>query len=129
LDGGVLVKLKELPFKVKIFKLVSTNWDIKWFIINDLSVGMNAFVVELKNENRWQVEEFHRGFKQLRGSEKCQCRKAVSQRNHLSCCYLAWVNLKLQALKIGKTIYQVRQNIVALFLENVLQNPICPAFV
>jgi hypothetical protein len=39
------------------------------------------------------------------------------------------VNLKLQALKIGKTIYQVRQNIFAQFLENVLQNPICPVFV
>jgi hypothetical protein len=89
LRAGVLVKLKELPFKVKIFKLVSTNGDIEWVITNDLSVGMNAFVIELKNENRWQVEEFHMGFKQLRGSEKCQCRKAVSQRNHLSCCYLA----------------------------------------
>jgi hypothetical protein len=45
---------------------------------------MNAFVVELKNENRWQVEEFYMGFKQLRGSEKCQCRKAAAQRNHLA---------------------------------------------
>jgi hypothetical protein len=88
---------------VKLFKLVSTNGDIEWVITNDLSVGMNAFVIELKNENRWQVEEFYMGFKQLRGSEKCQCRKAAAQRNHLSCCYLAWVNLKLQALKIGKT--------------------------
>ena len=114
---------------MKLFKLVSTNGEIEWVITNDLSVGMNAFVVELKNENRWQVEEFYMGFKQLRDTEKCQCRKASAQRNHLACCYLAWVNLKLQALKIGKTIYQVRQNIVALFLENVLQNPICPVFV
>jgi hypothetical protein len=124
--AGVVVKLKELPFKVKLFKLVSTNGDIEWVITNDLSVGMNAFVVELKNDNRWQVEEFHRGFKQLTGAEKCQCRKATAQRNHLACCYLAWVSLKLQALKMGKTIYQVRQNIFAQFLKNVLQNPICP---
>jgi predicted transcriptional regulator len=34
---------------------------------------------------RWQVEEPHRGIKQLTGSEKCQCRKARSQRNHLAC--------------------------------------------
>ena len=89
---------------------------------------MNAFVVELKNDNRWQVEEFHRGFKQLTGAEKCQCRKATAQRNHLACCYLAWVSLKLQALKMGKTIYQVRQNIFAQFLKNVLQSPTCPVF-
>ena len=38
---------------------------------------------------RWQVEEFHRSFKQLTGSEKCQCRKARSQRNHLACCKLS----------------------------------------
>ena len=33
---------------------------------------------------RWQVEAFHRSFKQLTGSEKCQCRKTESQRNHLT---------------------------------------------
>ena len=34
---------------------------------------------------RWQVEEFHRSFKQMTGAEKCQCRKASAQRNHLTC--------------------------------------------
>jgi hypothetical protein len=45
--AGVLVKLKELPFKVKIFKLFFTNEDIEWVITNDLSVSKNAFVVGL----------------------------------------------------------------------------------
>jgi len=36
---------------------------------------------------RWPVEEFHRSFKQLTDSEKCQCRKERSQRNHLACCF------------------------------------------
>ena len=36
---------------------------------------------------RWQVEEFYRSFKQLTEAEKCQCRTANAQRNHLQCCY------------------------------------------
>ena len=35
--------------------------------------------------------------RQLTSSEKCQRRKARSQRNHLACCYHAWVSLKVHA--------------------------------
>lgn len=120
---GLIIKLKEVPFMIKLFKLVATNGDIEWVITNDLSTSVNCFVAELKNDNRWQVEEFHRGFKQLTGSEKCQCRKARSQRNHLACCYLAWVSLKLQATKLGTTIYQIRKNIFSDLLRKSLSNP------
>uniref|UniRef100_UPI003743E020 transposase n=1 Tax=Spirosoma profusum TaxID=2771354 RepID=UPI003743E020 len=56
---------------------------------NDLDASVNRFVAELANDTRWQIETFHRSFKQLTGSERCQCRKARSQRNHLACCYQA----------------------------------------
>ncbi len=46
-------------------------------------------LVEATTRTRWQVEEFHRSFKQLTGAERCQCRRAQAQRNHLACCYLA----------------------------------------
>jgi hypothetical protein len=121
LVNGLLVKLKEVPFMIKLFKLVAPNGNIEWVITNDTSPCVNCFVAELKNDNRWQIEEFHRSFKQLTGSEKCQCRKARSQRNHLACCYFAWVNLKLQALKNKQTIYQVRKYIFADFLSEKLK--------
>ncbi len=120
---GVSVKLKEMPFCVKLFKMVSPNGNIEWIISHDLSDSVNVFVAELKNDNRWQIEEFHRAFKQLTGSEKCQCRKAQAQRNHLACCYEVWLNLKLQAKKLGKSLYQIRQDIFAQFLRNSLKNP------
>jgi hypothetical protein len=120
---GIPVKLKKMPFYVKLFKLVSPNGNIEWVITNDLSTSVNAFVAELRNDNRWQVEEFHRAFKQLTGAEKCQCRKARAQRNHLACCYAAWLSLKLQAKKVGKSLYQIRQDIFAQFLKNSLKNP------
>lgn len=120
---GITVKLKELPFKVKLFKLVAKNGDIDWVITNSQDAATNLFVAENKIDNRWQVEEFHRGFKQLTGSEKCQCRKARSQRNHLACCYLAWVSLKIKAKSMKTTIYKVRNNLFSEFLTQQLAMP------
>ncbi len=31
---GITVKLKEIPFKVQLFKVVATNGDIEWVIAN-----------------------------------------------------------------------------------------------
>jgi hypothetical protein len=53
---------------------------------------------------RGQVEAFHRSFKQLTGSEKCPCRKAQAQRNHLTCCYLAWVSRRQFARHTAQTV-------------------------
>jgi hypothetical protein len=121
---GLVIKLKEVPFMVKLFKIVAPNGDIDWVITNDLSHSVNLFVAELKNDNRWQIEDFHRGFKQLTGSEKCQCRKARSQRNHLACCYHAWISLKVKAKQqVAKTIYQVRKELFSNYLIQQLKNP------
>lgn len=124
LVAGLVIKLKEVPFMVKLFKLVAPNGDIDWVITNDLDHSVNLFVAELKNDNRWQIEDFHRGFKQLTGSEKCQCRKARSQRNHLACCYHAWVSLKIKAKQqVAKTMYQLRNELFYDYLVQQLKNP------
>ena len=69
---GVEVRLKEVPFGVKLFKLVATNGDIEWVITNHLAAHLTREMVIEAVQVRWQVEEFHRSFKQLTGSEKCQ---------------------------------------------------------
>ncbi len=121
---GLVIKLQEVPFMVKLFKLVAPNGDIDWVITNDLDHSVNLFTAELKNDNRWQIEDFHRGFKQLTGSEKCQCRKARAQRNHLACCYHAWVSLKIKAKQqVAKTIYQVRKELFSHYLVQQLKYP------
>lgn len=120
---GLSVKLKEIPFLVKLFKLVTPNGDIEWIITNDLDSSVNVFVAEINNGTRWQIEDFHRSFKQLTGSEKCQCRKARSQRNHMACCYHAWISLKVKAVQVGKTIYQVRNSLFSEYLIREMANP------
>ncbi len=128
LQNGVIVKLKEVPFKVRLFKLVATNGDIDWVITNSPEETLTAQVAQSTSDVRWQVEEFHRGFKQLTGSEKCQCRKARSQRNHLACCYHAWLSLKVKAQQLNKTLYQVKTDLLHDYLHTELQNPRVPAF-
>lgn len=120
---GLVVKLQKVPFKVKLFKLATPDGRIEWVITNDLSQDMNAFVAETKNENRWQVEEFHRGFKQLTGAEKCQCRKERSQRNHFACCYHAYISLKIKAKEVGKTIYALKKSLLEDYLVELLYQP------
>ena len=76
LTSGGLVKLKEVPFPVRLFKLVAPDGDIDWVITTDLAETMTAQVAKDSSDVRWQVEELHRGLKQLTGTEKCQCRGA-----------------------------------------------------
>jgi hypothetical protein len=123
LKQGVIVKLKKVPFKVKLFKRVATNGDIDWSITNDLDETLTAQVVETKNNLRWKVEQFHRELKQLTGSEKCPCRKARSQRNHPGCCYLVWLSLKVWASKTKTTLYQARNNLFSNYLRTALCSP------
>lgn len=127
LQHGITVKLQKVPFKVKLFKLVTTNDDIDWVITNDLDSKITAQVAQKASDVRWEIEQFHRELKQLTGSEKCQCRKQRAQRNHLACCYHAWLTMKVKALELKKTIYQVKANLLTDYLRAELRSPHIPA--
>ena len=127
LISGKLVRLREVPFWLKLFKLVDQDGNIEWVITNKLSEDFTRLRAIQAVQVRWQVEEFHRSFKQLTGSEKCQCRKERSQRNHLACCYAAWVALKVKAHEMKTTVYQVRNRLFTEFLKSQLKNPTIPA--
>jgi len=122
LQTGQLVKLKELPFKVRLFKVVATNGDVEWVITNHPALT-KAHLVQEANEVRWQVEQMHRELKQLTGTEKCECRGARSQRNHLALCYQAWLAIKLKAKALHKTAYQVVKDLWSDYLRAELRNP------
>lgn len=117
LTYGVPVKLKEIPFKVQLFKVVAPNGDIAWVITNHPEGTFTTPDIQDENAERWQIEQLHRELKQLTGSEKCECRKARSQRNHLACCYLAWLALKVKARRLGKTLYAVQHDLLSDYLR------------
>jgi len=83
LQYGMTVKLKEVPFKVQLFKVVAKNGDIEWVITNRAPGSIDTPVVQDENKVRWFIEQLHRELKQLTGIERCQCRKQRAQRNHL----------------------------------------------
>lgn len=128
LQTGISVKLKEMPFKVQLFKIVAPNGDIEWMITNHSEGTINTHDLQKENAVRWQIEQLHRELKQLTGSEKCECRKARSQRNHIACCYLAWLSLKVKAQTWGKTLYAAQRDLLSDYLRAELRNPHIPAF-
>lgn len=137
LAKGILVHLKALPFLVRLFKIVAANGDIEWMITNkEINLNSNGdppspiSARDVQNESavRWQVEQMHRELKQLVGTEKCQCRKARSQRNHIACCYQAWLAIKIAAIKMRKTLYQTQGDLFSDYLKEQLRTPRIPAY-
>jgi len=127
LRQGIEVKLQKVPFTVKLFKIVAPNGDIDWVITNHPDASLSLVDVQNADAHRWQIEQFHREFKQLTGSEKCQCRKQRSQRNHIACCYQAWFALKVKAADFHKTIYAMKHDLLYEFLRAELRHPRIPA--
>lgn len=122
LQSGQMVKLKELPFLVRLFKIVATDGSIEWMITNHPGLTQLQ-VIKQVSDVRWQVEQFHRELKQLTGSEKCQCRKARAQRTHLALCYQAWLAIKVAAKQMEKTSYQIVKELWSDYLRAELRNP------
>ena len=95
---------------------------------NNFAFSLTQQLVEQTTRPRWQVEAFPRSFQQLKltGAEKCQCRRAQAQGNHLACCYLVWVSLLQFARQTAPTIYQAQQQ-GALHLRQLLANSLSSA--
>ncbi|MGZ8200034.1 MAG: IS701 family transposase, partial [Methylosarcina sp.] len=72
---------------------------------------------------RWKIEQLHREGKQVTGLERCQCRKARIQRNHIACALLLWGRLKQFANATGRTVYQLKQSLLDDYLCQQLKNP------
>lgn len=128
MQQGISVKLKELPFRVRLFKVVAPHGHIDWAITNDSDPTVTTQVVQQQSDVRWQVEELHRDLKQLTGSERCQCRTARSQRTHLACCYRAWLSLKAVAKQTGQSLYKVHSSLFDDYLRAELRSPRIPVF-
>jgi len=127
LKEGVSVKLQKVPFRVQLFKVVTPHGDIDWIITNS-DASLTTDDVQDADTRRWQVEQLHRELKQLTSIiEKCQCRKQRAQRNHIACCYQAWLAIKVKADELGKTLYATVHDLLYEFLRAELRDPCIPA--
>jgi hypothetical protein len=128
-DGGLrgkTVKIQGFPkgYKVKLFRVAATN-RTEYVATNDLSQD-SAVAVKDMCGIRWKIEQYHREGKQLLGMEKCQCRKARAQKNHIGCAILAWHCLARLAMKLRTNLYALKNGLLSDYMKKELENPSIP---
>lgn len=124
LSGGKLIKIKGFPkqHKVKLFRVVVSTNRTDWIVTNDLTQHSTLDAQDACTL-RWKIEQFHRELKQLTGIEKCQCRKARIQRNHIACAILVWIKLTAIARKAATNVYQLKKSLLSPYLRMELRSP------
>jgi hypothetical protein len=121
---GKLVHLKDFPngHRLRLFRLVLSTERTEYVATHGLTQS-EAQTAQEACGWRWKVEQFHRESKQITGIERCQCRKARIQRNHIGCAILVWIRLNQVAHETAQTIYQVKQNLLADYMRQQLRSP------
>jgi hypothetical protein len=124
LAQGKRIKIKGFPreHKVQCFRVAVTTHRTDYVVTNDLAQDSTEATQEACGF-RWKIEQLHREGKQLTGLERCQCRKARIQRNHIGCALLVWVRFKELAARTGRTMYQLKHGLLDDYLIQQLKNP------
>jgi len=96
---------------VLVSKIVFKNGDITYIATNELSL-LDAETFHSHMEQRWKIEEFHRGIKQCCGIERCYSTRERSQRNHILCAFLAFLKLEWKRIQTHCSWYDQKWSIV-----------------
>jgi len=121
---GKSIKIKGFPkaHKMQCFRVEVSTHRTDWIVTNDPAQNSTEATQEVVGF-RWKIEQLHREGKQITGIERCQCRKARIQRNHIGCALLVWVRLKELATSSAKTVYQLKHGLLDDYLCQQLRNP------
>jgi hypothetical protein len=124
LAQGKTIKIKGFPkdHKVRLFRVAVSTHRTDWVVTNDPTQDSTQ-ATQAVCGFRWKIEQVHREGKQITGLERCQCRKARIQRNHIGCAFLVWVRLKELAAQTGRTVYQLKHGLLDDYLVQQLKNP------
>ena len=124
LAAGKTIKIKGFPgaHKVKLFRVVVSSNRTDWVVTNDHAQKSTQATQEACRL-RWKIEQFHRELKQVTGVERCQCRKARIQRNHIACAFLVWIHLNKVARQTGETIYRLKRKLLDNYMMHELRSP------
>jgi hypothetical protein len=124
LISGKRIKIKGFPrdHKVRCFRVETSTRRTDWVVTNDPAQDSTEATQKVCGF-RWKIEQLHREGKQVTGLERCQCRRARIQRNHIACAFLVWVRLKELATDTGRTVYQLKHGLLDDYLIQQLKNP------
>lgn len=124
-ENGKIVKMNKFPknHKVKLFRVPVHTHRTEYVITNDKESPMTTSDTRDECAIRWKIEQLHREGKQLTGLEKCQCRKARIQRNHILCSWLVWLNLARKAFEKSVSMYSLKNSLLSDYLSSQLRKP------
>ena len=122
--AGKSVHVKDFPkgHRLQLFRLVVSPDRTDYVVTND-QTQHSTDDVQKACAIRWKIEQLHREAKQVTGLERCQCRKARIQRNHIACALLVWCRLKELAYETERTVYQIKHGQLSDYLIQQLKNP------
>lgn len=104
---------------ILVCRVVALNGDSTYLATNDLSLSVyKTFTSHF--QQRWNIEEFHRGIKQTTGIEKCYSTKSQSRKTHIFAAFVAFV--RLEAVRISQSIswYEQKACITRFAVANYL---------
>lgn len=120
-EEGLIVYLKGYGM-VRVFKTAAKNDDDEFWATSNLE--MNEINRLSLAEQTWGIEMYHRGIKQVCGIEKCQCRVALAQKNHILFSIRSFLRIERYCFKIGIGWLESKINISREAVRAYLTNPI-----
>jgi putative transposase len=95
---------------VQVFRIVATDGGTAYWATNDL--GMTDLTRVQFADFSWAVESYHRGIKQCTGIERCQCRSAKAQRNHIGLALRAFLRFEIHCFARGISWVEAKTDII-----------------
>ena len=117
---GTVVHLEGFGL-VKAFRIATTDGGAEHWVTNDLS--MDELTRLTFAERAWAIEEYHRGLKQYTEVERCQARRARSQRNHIGCAIRAFVRLEWHRFTTGVSWFEAKWSVIREAVREFLTQP------
>jgi putative transposase len=71
----------------------------------------------------WKIEHDHQGIKQYTGIERCQCRKAIAQLNHIGLAIRAFLRLESHAFHTGYSWMETKKQLLRDAIQAYLEKP------
>lgn len=107
--------------EVRVFRVVAPDGDAAHWATNDL--GVTDLTRLQFAEFSWAIEHYHRGVKPCTGVERCPCRSAKAQRNHIGLALRAFLRLEIHCFARGISWAQAKTAIVRDAVRAYLARP------
>jgi len=118
---GTLVWLKGFG-QIKVFRLIDTNGNAQHWATNKIEMSDLQRVKYASYS--WQIEQFHRGIKQLCLIERAQCRRRRPWQNHINLCLRAFLRIESHCYHNGISWFEAKTSIIRAAVRAYLANPL-----